>query len=230
MFSVPLEEGFHLSWMNVSDFWNGYIWLIDTELENKNLTEENANLRAEVVRLRELSQQAQALREILNLRTQTGYEGVVTSVIGSDPSGWVESVIVDKGMVDGVVEKRPAVVGGAVVGQVYSSSLHSANVLLLTDRASGVAALVQRTRARGIVLGTGRDDCRMDYVGAEEDVLVGDIVVTSGLDGVYPKGLEIGQVIQVDDARGGMFKQIRVRPTVDLEHLETLFILTEFGS
>jgi rod shape-determining protein MreC len=226
--TAPVQRVMNGSWDYLSNIWNGYLWLVETSEENQELRGEVEDLRSEVVRLRELSQDVQALRGILQLRTQTGYDGVVTSVIGADPSGWIRSVTVDRGLQDGVHERMPAVLGGAVVGQVYASALHSSNVLLLTDRTSGVAALIQRSRARGIVIGSGADDSRMEYVREEEDVLVGDTVVTSGFDGIFPKGLEIGQVTEVRESSGSMFKRIRVEPTVDLIHLETLFILTEY--
>ncbi|MCI5065529.1 rod shape-determining protein MreC [bacterium] len=226
--TVPFQRTFQVGWAQVSHFWSGYVWLIAAEDENTILKKEVLSLRSEVARLRELSQEAAALREILQLRTQTGYEGVVTSVIGEDPSGWVESVTIDRGRSDRIRARMPAILGGSVVGQVHASALRSAQVLLLTDRTSGVAGLVQRSRARGIVLGTGTDECTFAYVREEEDVLVGDIVVTSGLDGVFPKGLEIGRVVEVGESSGGMFREIRVAPSVDLKHLETLFVITGF--
>ncbi|MCB0329425.1 MAG: rod shape-determining protein MreC [Bdellovibrionales bacterium] len=228
LFSSPVQGAVHNSSTFFSSVWDSYVWLVGARIENRTLKRELSLMKSEVARLRELSQEAEALRKILELREQTGYKGVVTSVIGADPSGWVRSVTVDRGSEDGIGQQMPAVLGGAVVGQVFSSAPDSSQVLLLTDRTSGVAALVQRSRARGIVLGNGSDDCIMEYVREEEDVVVGDTIVTSGFDGIYPKGLEIGLVTKVKDRKGGMFKEIQVRPTADLTHLETLFILTEY--
>jgi len=216
-------------WDNVESVWDGYLWLVGTRRENQLLLTEVSRLESEVVRLRELSQESMALREILELRKQTGFGGVVASVIGADPSGWIQSVTIDRGKVDGIKVDMPAVLGGAVVGQVRAVSSSASNVLVITDRSSGVGALIQRSRARGIVVGSGGNECFMEYVQNTEDVAIGDTVVTSGLDGIYPKGLEIGTVIEIQSPPGEMFQRIRIAPSVNHERLETLFILTSYN-
>lgn len=226
--AAPIEKTTVHAWQNVSGLWDGYLWLVGTRKENELLLKEVARLESEVVRLRELSQESQALREILELRKQTGFGGVVASVIGADPSGWIQSVTVDRGTSDGITISMPAVLGGAVVGQVHTASSTASNILVITDRSSGVGALVQRSRARGVVVGSGGRECFMEYVQGSEDVAVGDTVVTSGLDGVYPKGLEIGTVVEVRTQPDEMFQKIRIEPTVDHNRLETLFILTSY--
>ena len=100
-------------------------------------------------------------------------------------------------------------------------------MLLLTDRSSGVGAVVQRSRARGVVFGTGGKRCRFDYVGQDEDIVVGDIVVTSGMDGVFPKGIEIGKVTRVRKNANQVFLDVDIAPTVDFAHLESVFVVTD---
>jgi len=227
--ATPVERTVIRIWDNVESVWDGYLWLVGTRRENQLLLTEVSRLESEVVRLRELSQESMALREILELRKQTGFGGVVASVIGADPSGWIQSVTIDRGKVDGIKVDMPAVLGGAVVGQVRAVSSSASNVLVITDRSSGVGALIQRSRARGIVVGSGGNECFMEYVQNTEDVAIGDTVVTSGLDGIYPKGLEIGTVIEIQSPPGEMFQRIRIAPSVNHERLETLFILTSYN-
>src|SRR5262249_41469697 len=111
-----------------------------------------------------------------------------------------------------------------VVGQVFLVSRHAARVLLVSDHNSGVDALVQRTRARGIVQGTVDAGCGLKYVKRTEDVQVGDTVVTSGLDGIFPKGLPIGQVVAVDKRGQGLFQYAEIAPRVDFSQLEEVLV------
>ena len=111
-----------------------------------------------------------------------------------------------------------------IVGQVFLASRHAARVLLVTDHNSGVDALVQRTRARGIVQGTVDAGCVLNYVKRTEDVQVGDALVSSGLDGIFPKGMPIGRVVAIDKRGQGLFQSAEVAPDVDLERLEEVLV------
>ncbi len=223
----PLQLWVNKGWGSIVDIWDSYIWLFNTSQKNQELQKELTRLQAEVTRLQELPEENASLREVLELKQKTGYQGIVASVIGYDPSGWIRSVTVNRGAQDNVKTRLPVIQGGAVVGQVISVADTTSQVLLLTDRSSGVAALSQRKRARGIVSGLDRRKCTMQYVREDEDVLVGDAIVTSGMDGIFPKGLKVGQVTRVHDSAGDIFKLIELKPAVDFAHLETLFIVTD---
>ncbi|MCB0320734.1 MAG: rod shape-determining protein MreC, partial [Bdellovibrionales bacterium] len=194
---LALTSPFHMLlenvWSKSSGVWGHYIWLVDTVHKNEELKEQLAELRSELVRLKELPVENASLREVLSLKADTGFEGVIASVVGYDPAGWVRSVTVNRGGLDGVQTRMPVIQGGSVVGQVSAAAPHTSQVLLLTDRSSGIAALAQRSRARGVVVGLSTDLCSMEFVQEDEDVLVGDIIISSGMDGIFPKGLQIGQ-------------------------------------
>ena len=133
----------------------------------------------------------------------------------------------DKGIRDGVRQGAPVVIPEGIVGVVVEASGRYAKVLLLTDPNSAVDALVQQTRARGIVKGGGADYCVFDYVLRKHGISVGDTVVSSGLDGVFPKGFRVGRISEIVRQNAGIFQKVSVTPYVDFEILEEVFIISE---
>src|SRR5439155_24980271 len=129
------------------------------------------------------------------------------------------TLLIGRGERDGVVRGAAVLAPAGIVGHVFQVSPNAARVLLVADHNSGVDALVQRTRARGIVQGTADGGCGLKYVKRTEDIQVGDTVVTSGLDGIFPKGLPIGKVVSVDKRGQGLFQYAEIAPRVDAEQL-----------
>jgi rod shape-determining protein MreC len=146
-------------------------------------------------------------------------------VIGKDPSAWFKTIIVDKGSSDGLERGLPVVIAQGIAGQIIEISAHYSKVMLIIDRNSAVDALVQRSRARGVIKGTSEDQCGFEYVLQKHDVQIGDTVVASGLDGVYPKGLRIGWVSDVVKREPEIFLDITVTPFIDFEKLEEVLIV-----
>jgi rod shape-determining protein MreC len=167
----------------------------------------------------------QRLRSFFDFKKDTTNRVIASEVIGRDPSPWFKTVIVDKGESDAVEKGLAVVVAGGVVGQVMSASSNYAKVLLITDRNSSVDALIQGTRARGIIKGSSADKCSFQYVLRKNPVKVGDVVITSGLGGVYPKGIRLGNVSGVVRRNAGMFQEVEVTPYVDFEKLEEVMIV-----
>jgi rod shape-determining protein MreC len=146
-------------------------------------------------------------------------------VVGRDPSPWFKTLIINKGYLDGVTKASPVVVPEGIVGLVVAITAHYAKVLLIIDQNSAVDAKVQATRARGIVKGdpTGRGS--FNYVLRKHDISLGDSVITSGLDGVFPKGLPIGRVSEIVRLSAGIFQEIAITPYVDFDTLEEVLVL-----
>jgi rod shape-determining protein MreC len=165
------------------------------------------------------------LRNLLNFQKTPTNPVVAAEVIGKDPSGWFKTVIIDKGRSDGLQKGLPVVLPTGIAGQVIEVSGHYAKVMLIIDRNSAVDALVQRSRARGIIKGASADKCRFEYVLRKHDVQIGDIVIASGLDGVYPKGLRIGRVSDLGERSSDIFYEITVTPFVDYEKLEEVLVI-----
>jgi rod shape-determining protein MreC len=132
--------------------------------------------------------------------------------------------VIDRGTQDGIVKGSAVLAPEGIVGQVFLASAHAARVLLVSDHNSGVDAIVQRTRAQGIVQGTVDAGCVLKYVKRTEDVQLGDDVITSGLDGIFPKGLPIGRVVEVDKRGRGLFQHAEVKPSVDFDQLEEVLV------
>ena len=145
-------------------------------------------------------------------------------VIAEDAASWSRTLVIDKGSADGVLEGMPVVVAEGVVGRVIRNSRHESRVLLITDAASAVASLVQNSRARGICRGLG-DVLIFDFVLRKEKLVVGEPVITSGMGGVFPKGLLLGHIKSVERMEFGLFQTIEVVPSVDFSHLEEVLVL-----
>lgn len=221
----PFQNGLKYLHSGVTGLWGGYFDLVDVKKENSRLLTRLASLEAENSRLTEFEIENKRLKELLTIASEMKFRGFSAFVIGRGPSNWVRSITIDKGSRDGVSEKMPVVVGQGLVGQVVKVSSNTAKIMLLSDHASGVDAIVQGSRVSGILEGIGGNLCTLRYVKNEEEVLVGDRLITSGIDGIYPKGLILGMVSKVDNKGGEQFQQINVLPTVDFAKLEEVFIV-----
>ena len=213
----------------VEEFWLNYFYLVNVRQENLRLRTSVNSLKMENSRYRELLSTHERLEKLLQFKQDTDRPVLAAQVIGLDPTGWFKSVIINKGKEDGLEIDMPVVNAVGVVGRVVSLSPNYAKVLLIIDQNSAVDCLVQRSRDRGIVTGLSTEICKMDYMVKSSDVAVGDIVVTSGLGGVFPKGIPVGEVLNVEDITGELFKNIEIRPAVDFSKLEEVLIILQEG-
>ena len=207
--------------------WFKYFALIQAQNENTLLKREIDLLRMENSRYQERLTTHERLQELLQFKETYDWPVLAAQVILRDPSGWFESVIIDKGADSGLKVNMPVVNSRGVVGRLVSVSADYAKVLLIIDQNSSVDCIAQRSRDGGILKGLSSDVCRLDYVLETSDVEVGDKVVTSGLAGVYPKGLDVGEVLTVVSTAGELFRDIKVRPMVDFSKLEELLVILE---
>ena len=206
--------------------WSKYIGLINTHDDNIKLKKENDRLMMENSRYRERLSTYKRLEELLNFKENTGETVLAAQVIGRDPSGWFKSIIIDKGKNDGIRESMPVVNAKGVVGQVVEVSFNYSKVLLLIDQNSAVDCIIERSRDSGIVKGVSSKVCTLDYVLKTSDVQEGDMVITSGLDRVYPKGYYVGKVTEeVEDNPGELYKKVKIKPSVDFSKLEEVLVI-----
>ena len=222
---APLQKGVSRSIRFVKDLWRHYFYLVSVA---KDYDELNAALSQEKKKNHDLEEVALAnarLRNLLSFQRTLPHRFLPAEIIGKDPSPWFRTVAIDKGSADGVKRGLPVVVSEGVAGLVIDVSSRASKVMLIVDKNSAVDALIQKTRARGIVKGGSADRCYLQYVLRKHDVSDGDTVVTSGLDGVFPKGLRIGYVTGVDKGIAGVSQKITVTPYVDFEGLEEVLIL-----
>jgi rod shape-determining protein MreC len=221
---APLQRSAAAVRRAVAASWRGVAELVGARTENVVLRERTRRLEQELDRLSELELENARLRKLLDFRQTLQGDVLTARVIGRDATGLSRTLTIDRGEADGVVRGAAALAPEGVVGQVFLASSHAARVLLVSDHNSGVDALVQRTRARGIVQGTVDAGCALKYVKRTEDVQVGDALVTSGLDGIFPKGLPVGRVVSIDKRGQGLFQSAEVAPRVDFEQLEELVV------
>jgi rod shape-determining protein MreC len=221
----PFQSGIQITISGIRQVFLNYAAL-------RGLTAENAKLKAliqklEAERNRHLEDEStnRRLRELMEFRHELPSDAVTASVISNSASTWFNSLILDKGKKDGVEKGMGAVSPLGVVGQVVSVTSRSAKVLLITDSHSGVDAVVQRSRARGIVAGSLESGPIMKYVKRSDDLKEGDRLVTSGLDGVFPKGLLIGAVSKVNKKSFGLFQYVEVTLAVDPARIEEVLVV-----
>src|SRR5438093_988429 len=222
---MPLQQAIASLAQRLSGVWNGYINLVHVRQENVRLQRQVEVLQGQLTHYQEAYVQQQRLRELLGFRALAFPQAVVAEVVGIDPSPWSEVVTINKGSRARLRKDIAVATDQGLVGRTIEMAPHYATVLLLTDRRSAVDALIQRTRARGIVVGKSRRLCELRYVDLHADIQVGDTVVASGLGEVYPKGLLIGTVAAVHQKPQGLFHEVEVQPAVDLAQLEEVLVL-----
>jgi rod shape-determining protein MreC len=226
-FVSPFQELITRTIRFTKDIWQHYFALVQVARENQILRSE-LNQASESSNLWHETELANArLRNLLDFQKNISEQIVAAEVIGKDPSAWFKTVIIDKGKADGLTRGLPVVMPQGIAGQVIETANHYSKVMLIIDRNSAVDALVQRTRARGIIKGESTDQCRLDYVLRKKDVRLGDIIVSSGSDGVYPKGLRIGWVSEVIEHDADIFHEVFITPFVDFEKLEEVLVVID---
>jgi len=224
-FVAPFQELITRSVRFSRDIWQHYFFLVSVAHENETLNKSLNDLIEKNNQLHEIELANTRLRELLNFQKTLTHKVVAAEVIGKDPSGWFKTVIIDKGRSDGLQKGLAVVLPTGIAGQVIEVSGHYAKVMLIIDRNSAVDAMVQRSRARGIIKGASADQCRFEYVLRKNDVQIGDTVIASGLDGVYPKGLRIGRISDLSEPSSDIFYEITVTPFVDYEKLEEVLVI-----
>jgi rod shape-determining protein MreC len=204
--------------------WSGYIGLRRLKQENDALKRDLAAAQIVAQEQQALASRARGLEKLLELRDRTSLQTTAAEIIGAATSQDFRTVTIDKGTRDGLRQDMAVISPAGVVGRIVVPSARSAKVQLLVDRNAAAGAIVERSRAQGIVVGAGGDRLEMEYVSEVYDIVVGDVVVTSGIDGIYPKGFVIGRIESVDRS-GGAYKRIMVRPAVDFGGIEEVLVV-----
>ena len=223
--TAPFQKGLTATLGWIRSVWYGYFNLVSTAEENESLRREVAQLREQLNGYNELKLLNGRMRGLLSFKEAKARNMVAAMVTGKDASLWYRTLIIDKGTENGVAKGQPVVVPDGIVGQVIEASHHYAKVLLVTDRNSSVDVLVQDTRVRGVLKGGGAGECRFAYVNRNDTIKPGQRIVSSGLDGVFPKGFFIGTVSEVRKGVSGIFQDVAVAPSVTFETLEEVLVI-----
>lgn len=202
-----------------------YIWLRQINHENEALKERVVALEQKLADYQEASIENLRLRRLLDFKSTIHAETIAAQVVLHDLTGWFQTLVVDKGFQDQVAQDMAVVNDEGVVGRILDVSDRYARVLLITDTSSSVDALIQRNRVRGVLSGKDANGCVLKYVRSNLDVQVGDLIISSGKDGVFPKGLRLGVVQGIFKDPVDLFQKIEVKPLVRLSALEELLII-----
>lgn len=221
----PFQNFFTQTIQSVSDSINHYFFLVDVARENDQLKLEVQRLMSEKNQLIEHLASQKRLSKLMAHEIDWQEKAVVASVIGRDATQWSKVVIINKGTQSGITDYLAVITDAGVVGQVIHAGLNTSKVLLIVDGRSAVDALFQDSRVSGVAVGMGEDECQLKFVPNTAEVKVGDPVLSSGLGGIFPKGLVIGKVSQVLKKKEGLFQEITLTPSSDLSRLEEVLVL-----
>jgi rod shape-determining protein MreC len=219
-------EGFYAFSHGIKNTTAMYVNLINIKKENENLRSHNNELRTHIEKMIELSSENDRLRDLLSFKAQTKMTLIAAEVVGRDVVIDHNTITINKGTQDGLKAGQAVITTGGVLGYIFKPGPFTSNVMLITDRYSVVDGIIQRTRAHGIVEGKSSTGCSLKYVEKTEDVKEGDIVVTGGLDNIFPKGFPIAVVESVERKTFSVSLKVELRPIVDPLKAEEVFVIS----
>jgi len=229
MVAYPFQRGASSVGNGVTGVFGSIGELRRASVENQQLRDQVRQMQDELRDTRQQVAEAERLEKLLDLKAKSGYQTVAAQVIARDPSMWFDNVVIDKGRSSGVEVNMAVVAPGGIVGRVVSTSPWGAQVMLITNEKSGVGAVVGQlgqSNALGSIKGLGESGLLdMRYVSALEKVQVGDTVVTTGQDGIYPSGYNVGAVVEANPGSATQTQAIRIRPTAGLDRLKEVAVL-----
>ncbi len=223
--TAPGLRGLYYLGHTLTGVWEDYFHLVGVQRENAALRSRLEKYEQKEVQHQEALQSLNRLEALLDLKKQVAVPVAGARVIAYDPSLWSRCVLLDQGHDHGVKRGLPVLAAGGIMGRIVETYPHYSKVMLIVDRNSGADAMVQRTRVRGVLQGKGGNRCSLDYVPKSADVQAGDLVLASGLGGVFPKGMVFGKVSEANKKTLGVFQEIEVTPAVDLSALEEVMVV-----
>jgi len=222
-----LKPGWTLTQSAVTTVRGGAAYFQDLEA----LRQENARLQqaltlaeSELARRMEVDSQNKRLSQLVELQQQYGGKGVAATVVARTPDNWRKRLVVNRGAKDGIGTDSVVMSPRGLIGRVLVAGPNTSIISLLTDPGQTVATLGQRSRSPGIVTGEGDATLAMRYMPQQVDFRIGDLVLTSGFGGVFPKGIPVGKVVRVDQQPGAITPEVTIVPTADLDRIEEVMI------
>jgi rod shape-determining protein MreC len=221
---AEVQRGSSAGVSGVRTVWNRYGGLRNVEVENVDLKRRLESVQIELQQQRALADRTRGLARLLDLRDRSNLRTVAADIIASGASPDFRTLTIDKGKNEEVQPDMAVISADGVVGRVVVPSARAAKVQLLIDRNAAAGALIERSRAQGVVKGSGNDLLDLEFVSEAADVVAGDLVVTSGIEGIFPKGFTIGRVDTVEKS-GPAYKRITVKPSVNFSSLEEVLVV-----
>ena len=208
----------------IQNTWRRYIWLIGARAENEHLNEEVRQLKILISSLEEIKQENTRLRRLIDMKSDVVFKAVGARVIARTP-GFLSNVLyINRGANDGIKTDAPVLCENWIIGRTILVTGGQSQVQLITNTDASIGVMMEQTRTPGVLSGTGELLLDLKYIGNTEPIQTGDIVLSSGLDGIFPKGFEVGKVVEANKS-DGVFYTIKVEPTADLYHIEEVSVL-----
>ncbi len=227
---TPVEQAVSKLAYGVNGWFSSGAKLMSVYRDNEALRQEVEQLRQNNIRLTELNSENQRLQALLDYRQNAPrFDLVTAAVIGREPGTWFSTIVINRGTDSGLTKDMSVITPQGLVGHIVSAYETSAKVMLILDPRSAVGGLVQRPESRvtGIVVGQAQAAAvpRMTNLARESDVIKGDIIITSGLGGIFPKGIPVGEVYDVKNEEGGLLKYAEIKTAVDFSKLEEVLVI-----
>jgi rod shape-determining protein MreC len=208
----------------ISGVWSSYIGLVNVKKTNSILTEENKGLKTEIGKMAEVKAENERLRKLLKFSEENPGNYVAAKVIATGPSNFYHTLVINKGADDGLKRGMAVLSADGVVGQISYVKGRYSTVITLLDPGSAIDAFDQVTRARGVLRGFRSEKLIFKYLPFSEKIEIGDKVVSSGMDGIYPKGVAVGTVERVENKKESLFQNVTVKPSADFRKLEEVLV------
>ncbi|NLA11309.1 MAG: rod shape-determining protein MreC [Firmicutes bacterium] len=229
---APAQTAFASAGQKLQSFFDTAVSFYELKAENERLRQELSFMEQQVLSLQELQKENHRYRELLKFAEKSSHRLLAAEVIARDPSQWFGTITVNRGYLDGVKQEMVVITERGLVGMISTVSPNSSQVLLITDPRLPVSATVQRTRdpvTVGIVESYARDSAclRITYLPLEANIQPGDLIITSGLGGIFPKGILIGTVREVEQDQSGMVLAALIEPRVNFNRLEEVLIILQ---
>lgn len=223
---APMQKGVTRFKDSTISFYDHYLNIVNTSRDNEFLQKRIAELTKELFDLSSLKQENIRLKSLLAFGEKIPYKKVLGQIIGWDSSAENKILRIDKGLVDGIQVKSAVITAEGLVGYTYKVYENFSDILTIIDNNNKVDVVVDRTRTHGIIEGTSHMYCRMKYVPQSEEVFIGDILVTAGLSVIYPKGIKVGEIVNIKLSPEDLTQDITIKPSVDFTKLEEVVVLT----
>ncbi|MBF0362625.1 MAG: rod shape-determining protein MreC [Oligoflexia bacterium] len=212
---------------SVNFFFDHYVFLVSTSFDNDQLKKKVHELENAIFVLRELELENRRLKDLLKFGEEIPREKILAQVVGLDSTSEFKVLRINKGSRDGIKLKSTVVTTNGLVGHIYRLSDHYSDVLSILDQNSRIDAIVTRTRSHGVVQGFSDYKCIMKYVTRTEPIQVGDELVTAGLGNIYPKGLKVGTIVNIERESYGITQFVELVPSIDFRKLEEVVVLVQ---
>ncbi len=225
--TAPIQTAISWTLEQAIDVYQGYVYLWNVKSQNARLFEENRKLLGQIASLKEAQNENGRLRELLDFREKMKLETVVARVIAKDVSTEFRAVRLNRGENAGIKKGMAVVTYEGVVGRVLRTTASTADVVTILDLLSAVDTVIERSRSRGVVEGLTDELCQLKFTLRTDDIQVGDLLLSSGLGGVYPRGVAVGTVSRVNKKKFGITQDVEVKPTVDFTKLEEVLVVRD---